>query len=62
MRGVDVRDHGESIEGGCTVTLVERSKAEDLMECLQEKYKEAAHIDCACFETGACAGAREIGL
>ena len=48
--------------GGCTVTLVERSKGEDLMEYLQEKYKEAAHIDCACFETSACAGAREIGL
>mmetsp|Transcript_13049 Transcript_13049/g.37200 ORF Transcript_13049/g.37200 Transcript_13049/m.37200 type:complete len:541 (+) Transcript_13049:139-1761(+) len=48
--------------GGCTVTLVKRSKAEDLMDYLQEHYKEAVDIDCACFETNACAGAREIGL
>jgi len=48
--------------GGCTVTLVKRSEADKLIYFLQDKYKEAIGIDCACFETSACAGAREIAL
>ena len=48
--------------GGCTVTLVKRSQAENLMDYLQEKYRESHNIDCVCFETNACAGAREIAL
>jgi galactokinase len=48
--------------GGCTVTLVKRSEADKLIYFLQDKYKDAIGIDCACFETSACAGAREIAL
>mmetsp|Transcript_5944 Transcript_5944/g.12938 ORF Transcript_5944/g.12938 Transcript_5944/m.12938 type:complete len:529 (-) Transcript_5944:69-1655(-) len=48
--------------GGCTVTLVEKEKASDLIDYLREKYKEAVDIDCVCFETSPCSGAREIGL
>ena len=48
--------------GGCTVTLVARDRAQALMDHLRAGYKDKTGIDCVCFVTGPCAGAREIKL
>lgn len=46
--------------GGCTVTLVKKSKAESLCKYLVEEYKTRMGRECTCFQTEPCSGAREI--
>jgi galactokinase len=45
--------------GGCTVTLVERERAGDLVECLRKEYREKwIGCECTCFVTSPGPGAR----
>jgi galactokinase len=48
--------------GGCTVTLVKRSRVEALSEHLKAEYKSRWGMECSCFETVPGAGARELSL
>ena len=48
--------------GGCTVTLVAKEHAEDLMEHLRKEYKVKTGKDCAPFETMPGPGARILGV
>lgn len=48
--------------GGCTVTLVEKDKAEALMEHLRKEYKAKTGIECECFETLPGPGARLLAV
>ena len=46
--------------GGCTVTLVKRSRVEHLCEHLEKEYKIRTGAQCYCFESSPVKGAREI--
>lgn len=46
--------------GGCTVTLVAKDRAEDLMSHIKSEYKARTGLDCPCFVTGPARGAHLI--
>jgi galactokinase len=46
--------------GGCTVTLVEKEHAKELMSQLSEEYKAKTGKDCSCFMTSPGEGARLV--
>ena len=48
--------------GGCTVTLVDKSRVHDLCEYMKIEYKKRTGMDCFIFETAPGAGARELFL
>jgi galactokinase len=48
--------------GGCTVTMVKRSRVKALCEHLKAEYKSVWGKDCPCFETVPGPGARELIL
>eukprot|EP00538_Stauroneis_constricta_P002403 CAMPEP_0119552292 /NCGR_PEP_ID=MMETSP1352-20130426/5333_1 /TAXON_ID=265584 /ORGANISM="Stauroneis constricta, Strain CCMP1120" /LENGTH=479 /DNA_ID=CAMNT_0007598505 /DNA_START=24 /DNA_END=1463 /DNA_ORIENTATION=- len=48
--------------GGCTVTLVEKSKAEDLMDFLKQEYAAKTGKECFCFVTSPAVGTRVLGV
>jgi galactokinase len=48
--------------GGCTVTLVDKSRVHDLCEYMKIEYKKRTGKDCVIFETSPGAGARELFL
>jgi galactokinase len=47
--------------GGCTVTLVEKDRADALIKHLTTEYKAKTGTDCDCFETSPGPGARLLG-
>lgn len=48
--------------GGCTVTLVAKSKSDELINYLRSEYNAAFQKSCDCFVTSPGAGARLIPL
>lgn len=48
--------------GGCTVTLVDKPQAADLIKTLQKEYKARTGKDCFCFETKAAMGAHTLPI
>jgi galactokinase len=48
--------------GGCTVTLVEKSRVHDLCEFMKIEYKKRTGKECFIFETAPGPGARELFL
>lgn len=48
--------------GGCTVTLVDKSRVKDLCEHLKKEYAAKYDNSCPCFESSPGVGAREIQL
>ncbi|KAL3896595.1 MAG: hypothetical protein SGARI_007131 [Bacillariaceae sp.] len=48
--------------GGCTVTLVSKDKADDLMEHMQQEYKAKTGKHCPCFVTAPSRGAHLLSV
>ena len=48
--------------GGCTITLVDKTKVDGLIESLKAGYKEKYEKDCECFVTNAAEGARVLAV
>ncbi|KAG7354733.1 galactokinase [Nitzschia inconspicua] len=48
--------------GGCTVTLVAKDKARDLMDHMQQEYKARTGKHCPCFETKPSRGAHLLSI
>jgi len=48
--------------GGCTVTLVKKDSAQQLIEYLKTQYEAKTGTKCVCFETAAASGAKAIDL
>ena len=48
--------------GGCTVTLVQKDKVQDLIKHLETNYKKRTGIECISFVTNPEAGARELSF
>ena len=48
--------------GGCTVTLVKKSAASNLVQRLQRDYRTEHHKECVCFETQPSQGAHMVSL
>ncbi|KAL3936671.1 MAG: hypothetical protein SGARI_002455 [Bacillariaceae sp.] len=48
--------------GGCTVTLVSKDKAQDLMDHLQQEYKTRTGKHCPCFVTRPSRGAHLVSI
>lgn len=48
--------------GGCTVTLVSKDKASDLIAHLEQEYKAKTGMECSCFETQPARGAHLLSI
>lgn len=48
--------------GGCTVTLVKKDSAQELIEYLKKQYEVKTGTKCVCFETTPSGGAKAIDL
>jgi len=48
--------------GGCTVTLVKKDSAQELIEYLKKQYEAKIGTKCVCFETTPAGGARPIDM